>query len=63
MKIRTGNLPCHDRTPLVLLNIQVSKVYQLSELVSDGLSGRHYPFGKNRERIEMFLGGQQIFFP
>jgi len=32
------------------------------EQLSDWLSGRHYPFRKNREKIELFLEGQQMLF-
>jgi len=31
------------------------------EQLSDWLSGRHYPFRKNREKIERFLEKQQTF--
>ncbi len=30
------------------------------EQLSDWLSGRHKPFRKNREKIELFLGSQKI---
>ena len=32
------------------------------EQLSDWLSGRHYPFRKNREKIERFLEKQELFF-
>jgi hypothetical protein len=31
------------------------------EQLSDWLSGWHYPFRKNRERIELFLENQRTF--
>jgi DNA-binding XRE family transcriptional regulator len=31
------------------------------EQLSDWLSGRHYPFRKNREKIELFLESQKMF--
>ena len=33
------------------------------EQLSDRLSGRHNPFRKNRDKIELFLEGQQTFLP
>ena len=32
------------------------------EQLSDWLSGRHYPFRKNREKIELFLESQKMFY-
>jgi hypothetical protein len=32
------------------------------EQLSDWLSGRHYPLKKNREKIELFLESQKMFY-
>jgi hypothetical protein len=32
------------------------------EQLADWLCGRHYPFIKNREKIEQYLKNQKIFF-
>ncbi len=55
-----GRLGWYKRTMGMNLDHLGEAMGRDPEQLSDWLSGRHYPFRKNREKIELFLENQEI---
>ena len=56
-----GRLACYKRAMGMNLDHLGEAMGRDAEQLSDWLSGRHYPFKKNREKIERFLEEQLTF--
>ena len=56
-----GRLAWYKRAMGMNLDLLGEAMGRDPEQLSDWLSGRHYPFRKNRENIELFLENQNSF--